>query len=525
MKTNLPVTGREVDYPADESLISSTDLKGRVTFANEGFCRVAKFELDELVGKSHNVVRHPDMPPAAFQNLWDEIKAGRPWVGAVKNRCKDGDHYWVDAHVTPIFRNGQVAGYESVRVKPDRALVRRAEKLYRRVWKGRVGFTRRFYHHTTVRLSLGFLALLGAMLAVQAVLPAPFGTWLAYAGAAVAGPLGIAVALRRLKRLGAHARRIADNPVTQKVYEGDLDEMAQAEAALHMLKANQRTILRRIGASAAHLQDVAHQGRDQVQQTTQTIAQQHAEVEQVATAMNEMSATVNEVARNTSQAAEAAHAANEEAHDGKRVLDRAIHSIDALTREVDNTANALEALSQQSGQIGSIINVIREIADQTNLLALNAAIEAARAGEQGRGFAVVADEVRSLAMRTQEATGQIQDMIAGVQEGTRNAVEAMEHSRSTAQESSESMGEAGQSLGRIADSVQLINDMNTQIATAVEEQSAVAEEINRNILNIKDQADAILGMAQALDENSEALFSNVSDQRALVQGFEELLQA
>ncbi|MDX5333804.1 MAG: methyl-accepting chemotaxis protein, partial [Gammaproteobacteria bacterium] len=383
MKKNLPVTGREVDYPADETLISSTDLKGRVTFANEGFCRVAKFGLDELVGQSHNVVRHPDMPPAAFQNLWDEVKAGRPWVGAVKNRCKDGDHYWVDAHVTPIFRNGQVAGYESVRVKPDRALVRRAEKLYRRVWKGRVGFTRRFYHHTAVRLSLGFFVLLGAMLAVQALLPAPFGTWLAYAGAAVAGPLGIAVSLRRLKRLGAHARRIADNPVTQKVYEGDLDEMAQAEAALHMLKANQRTILRRIGASAAHLQDVAHQGRDQVQQTTQTIAQQHAEVEQVATAMNEMSATVNEVARNTSQAAEAAHAANEEAHDGKRVLDRAIHSIDALTREVDNTANALEALSQQSGQIGSIINVIREIADQTNLLALNAAIESARAGEQG----------------------------------------------------------------------------------------------------------------------------------------------
>ena len=523
MKKNFPVTGREVDYPKERVLVSSTDLKGITTFANHDFCEIAKFGQDELVGRNHNVVRHPDMPPAAFQNLWDELKAGHPWIGIVKNRCKDGDHYWVDAHVTPIFRQGRVVGYESVRVKPERRLVERAENIYQKIWKGRVSFQRRFYHRTTVRLSLGLFALLAAMLGLQFSLPHPFGTVLAYGGAAVFGPLLLGIALRRLTKLGAHARSISDNPVPQKVYEGDLDEMAQVEVALRMLKANQRTILRRIGESSSEVEALAASGRDRVHDTRRTLEMQHGEVEQVATAMNEMTATVNEVARNTSQAADAAHEANREAADGRQVLHRAISAIQAMSAEVNKTSAALDTLRKESEQIGGILHVIRDIAEQTNLLALNAAIEAARAGEQGRGFAVVADEVRSLAMRTQEATQQIQGMIKAVQEGTQAAVKAMDPSRQTAANGAELVSQAGDSLDRITGSVQTINDMSTQIATAVEEQSAVAEEINRNILNIKDQADEILRMARELDEGGEGLLRLASDQRALVSGFEEML--
>ena len=136
MRDNGPVTGNEVTYDDTEELVSATDAKGRITFANDVFCRVAKFDRDELVGKAHNIVRHPDMPAAAFAGMWTRLKAGQPWMGLVKNRCKDGDHYWVHAYVTPLKEAGQVTGYESVRVRPRREWVERAERSYRRVNAG-----------------------------------------------------------------------------------------------------------------------------------------------------------------------------------------------------------------------------------------------------------------------------------------------------------------------------------------------------------------------------------------------------
>ncbi len=222
--------------------------------------------------------------------------------------------------------------------------------------------------------------------------------------------------------------------------------------------------------------------------TTDNLSQQQQETEQVATAMNEMVATVQEVARNVSDAADAANAANREAANGKQIVVNSIKEINALAAEVRQAAEVMKRLEKDSDNIGSVLSVIKEIADQTNLLALNAAIEAARAGEQGRGFAVVADEVRTLASRTQKSTEEIQKMIERLQSGTHEAVSVMERGQKRAQSSVEQANNAGTALESITAAVVTISQMTTQIASAAEEQNAVAEEVNNSIINISNMS-------------------------------------
>ncbi len=222
--------------------------------------------------------------------------------------------------------------------------------------------------------------------------------------------------------------------------------------------------------------------------TTDNLSQQQQETEQVATAMNEMVATVQEVARNVSDAADAANAANREAANGKQIVVNSIKEINALAAEVRQAAEVMKRLEKDSDNIGSVLSVIKEIADQTNLLALNAAIEAARAGEQGRGFAVVADEVRTLASRTQKSTEEIQKMIERLQSGTHEAVSVMERGQKRAQSSVDQANNAGTALESITAAVVTISQMTTQIASAAEEQNAVAEEVNNSIINISNMS-------------------------------------
>lgn len=242
---------------------------------------------------------------------------------------------------------------------------------------------------------------------------------------------------------------------------------------------------------------------------------QKEEVDKVATAMNEMSATVHEVARNATEAAEAAQQADAETRTGKSVVSQAIEAIDLLASEVESAAQVIHKLEQDSDEIGAVLDVIRGIAEQTNLLALNAAIEAARAGEQGRGFAVVADEVRTLAQRTQQSTQEIQNMIERLQSGSQDAVKAMEQGKNRAQAGVTQAAEAGTSLETIAAAVSTISDMNTQIATAAEEQSVVAEEINLNINSISDMSDK-MSASKSGDANTENIKRAMSDIQALL---------
>jgi len=272
--------------------------------------------------------------------------------------------------------------------------------------------------------------------------------------------------------------------LTRRLPHQGNDEVGKIVGEFNRFVGQLQAIIVDVVRSSTQLNKTAEGLLDVVSDAEKGMIKQQDETVHVATAMNEMSNTVQEIARNASQAAEAAEQADKEALQSKQVVSQTKQAISALADEVEKATQVIHQLEMESDNIGTILDVIRDVADQTNLLALNAAIEAARAGEQGRGFAVVADEVRSLASRTQDSTQQIKEMIERLQSGANNAVQVMESGRTQAQENVQQAMQAEESLEVITKAVGTINDMNMQIASAAEEQSSVSEEINRNIHNI-----------------------------------------
>ncbi|MCY1478527.1 Methyl-accepting chemotaxis protein McpS [compost metagenome] len=287
----------------------------------------------------------------------------------------------------------------------------------------------------------------------------------------------------------AIVERVASGDLTQVGEVRRSDEIGTLQKGVQRMTATLQELIGGIRDSVAQIASAAEQLSAVTEQTSAGVNSQKDETDQVATAMHEMSATVHEVARNAEQAAQAASQADEEAVQGDKVVGEAIAHIEHVAEEVQRSAEAMALLQQESDKIGSVMDVIKSVADQTNLLALNAAIEAARAGEAGRGFAVVADEVRSLAQRTQQSTEEIEALIVGLQQGTQQVAEVMGKSRSLTESSVTLSRKAGAALGSITRTVGNIQSMNQQIAAAAEQQSSVAEEISRSVQNVRDVAE------------------------------------
>ncbi|OOG26195.1 methyl-accepting chemotaxis protein [Thioalkalivibrio denitrificans] len=310
-----------------------------------------------------------------------------------------------------------------------------------------------------------------------------------------------------------------EGDLTQRLPVEGNNELSRLAESFNAFVTKLQELIQQVAGATAQLAAASEELSATAEQTTTQVRRQQGETEQVATAMNEMTATVQEVARNANEAARSAQDTDKEARGGREVVKATIKSIETLAAEVEAAGGVIQRLSADSEEIGKVLDVIRGIAEQTNLLALNAAIEAARAGEQGRGFAVVADEVRSLASRTQSSTREIQEMIERLQGNAGGAVEAMEKGRLRARESVEEAARAGSSLEAITGAVGNISDMNAQIASAAEEQSAVAEEINRNVVNIREAVDDTAQGSGQISTASDELARLAADLRNLVSRF------
>lgn len=378
--------------------------------------------------------------------------------------------------------------------------------------------------------SIGFGLLMGAMFPLYADFFVEWKegmlVWFVAGTLTAGGALGLVnywlvniILLRKLRRISEVATAISNHDISHHCDMVSHDLIGEIVNSFNTMAENLRSMIGQISGATTQLASAAEEMSAITEEANRGVQKQQQDVEQVALAMSEMTSTVQDVARSAAVAAESAQQADGDAKGGALVATEAIGGIDCLVGEVEKASTVIHNLEQETENIGMVLDVIRGIAEQTNLLALNAAIEAARAGEQGRGFAVVADEVRTLASRTQQSTQEIQQMIERLQAGAVDAVRVMEDARSQAQSSSDQVEKAAESLAAIAGAVAGITDMNAQIASAAEEQSAVAAEINNAVANIREVSDQVAAGAQQTASASEELARLSSQQQSLMARF------
>ncbi|TGN39192.1 methyl-accepting chemotaxis protein [Marinobacter confluentis] len=516
MRKNLPVTNNERTFPESQKLISSTDLRGKIQHCNDAFVEISGFTREELIGQPHNIVRHPDMPPEAYENMWSHLKARRPWMGLVKNRRKNGDFYWVSAYVTPVTENGEVVGYESVRSCPNRADVERADRLYAKIRNGKSGLPIwKKFSPSAVLLALVFLVAGGLFFLDYQV-----ASEIVLSLGVVAYAVWMNLSKRHLIKsiTGLMDKSFTDDLAAMSYTDDDL-QLGRIKVAVRAQQSHLDAVLTRLEDSADKAKTGAMHGLEIMYEAQETLRKQQAETEQVAAAVHEMSQTIAEVSSNVQETASKAEGAREFATQGSSVVAATRVSIENLKSTVHNISESVQELASETSKIAGAAKIIEEIAEQTNLLALNAAIEAARAGEHGRGFAVVADEVRNLARRTQDSTSEIHGIIDTLQSRSTNSVKIAKEGNAAADSGLAKMLEAEQTLGEIAESVNVIAEMATQMAASVEEQAQVADQINEQVEQISTLASENLAKGEESTESSKEMDRIASDLHELVVRF------
>jgi len=497
MKNNQPVSQVEIPFPTGCYLVSRTDLKGIITHANDAFVNISGFTRDELMGKSHNIVRHPDMPPEAFADLWRTVKSGMPWTGLVKNRTKTGDYYWVRAFVVPIRRSGQTIGYMSVRTEPSRADVAQAGKLYAAVatkqqaWPAiRVGLMGRLSFAMRAWLITGGVAALGVAIALLSLLAESPQTATAVLGALVSLSslaMGAYLALRidrPLTRVTEFFGQISEGNLTNEVDVHGRDETGKVFCQLGAMQVHLLAMIDDITAASVRVETGCGNVNRDLRRMDEESERQLDRVKSVAAATEQLSVSVREVANSTIETNHAAERAQSLLDSGRKEIVSAIERTESVVHAVQHSNQTMAELSRAIDKIGKVTVIIQEIAAQTNMLALNAAIEAARAGEQGRGFAVVADEVRSLAERTTDSASDIVTTVGQIQSITAQAVQSMEQARASVDAGIITLQDSASCLEGVGEAASQVTAMAGSIAAATEQQTRASADVARNMEQI-----------------------------------------
>lgn len=480
----MPVTNKENDFPADYVIVSSTDTKGRITFVNDHFCEVAGFEREALIGQPHNIIRHVDVPPAVFANMWENLKKGNSWMGLVKNRCHNGDHYWVSAHVSPLLDGGKIIGYESVRRKATRAEIKHAQSLYDRINAGKsaIPFVTKissFFSNTVwpimvVLVLMGLISVLSSSMTLQILGPiiALLGLWLVYAQNQA---LGLTL---------SDLPEEAHNPIGQYLYCKTIGKKAAIRFAQAHQEAAGHTFRYRLMEGSEQLRQRASDAKQNVTTNLANFNKQRDTFRSVVAASSQLLESVNHAAEHVQAAAEATESVGVAARESQSLASSTGKTMRQVYTEVSAAKSVVNILAERSDKINDVVNSISDIAEQTNLLALNAAIESARAGEAGRGFAVVADEVRALAIRTQTATQSINEMTEELKKNTSAVTDAIDKGAIVAQEGVERVEQVAVKMQDIETSIKHIIDMTAQINVTAEEQASVARDLNEQMQEV-----------------------------------------
>ncbi len=521
MLKNVHVTNVETVLPENAFIYSQTDLKGIITEANETFAAISGYTVEEMVGKPHNLVRHPDMPREAFADMWHSLKQGRPWQGVVKNRRKDGGFYWVLANISPVREGGRIVGYQSLRHRPSREQIAGAGDAYRRINAGDTSLKieagraiqvlkSRTQKFTNVQFQLALSAVLA--LSASAIGLLAFAGGRSYPSLRTAAALflvlsGMAAFLtlfrvlpnltRDLNRIESYLDELLTSGNLKRKFESDQqDRLGSIGRKLGLFVSWVQSTVQCIGEATNHVQGVAEDVLKSVAEIQQAATAQNMNSASVAAAATELGLTIQEVSQHLQNTESTVIETGKKASEGAGVSQNATDQIHNLATAIQGATSSVEALGTSSAQVGEIAGVIREIADQTNLLALNASIEAARAGEAGRGFAVVANEVRSLADRTTKATAKIDALIVKIKGDSERAITGMHTGSTQVTHGLALVQEAQDALNGINQLMSNAVRMVSEIASASSQQTEAMNDISSNITHVASMTEQTVDVVQ-----------------------------